>query len=208
MREAPRDGEGLKLRAHGRGVGGQIARRRDQDMIRPLHGVGADEALLVEGGFDALNGMEIAILAQEEIPHLRHEFLGAAAADEILRNEGPGLIDLLLQVEQGLEVVKERSGIGDRLRLGQAHGGQVEEAIEINAHRRIKDAARQADRFHTLQALVHGVGEGEGVQGGVPIAEFVAGMEVSDAAGGGIRDDAGELDRWDAVAQASRAADR
>jgi hypothetical protein len=47
--------------------------------------------------------------------------------------------------------------------------------------------------------LVDGVGGGEGVVDGVPVAELVRGVEVDGAAGGGVGDGAGERLQRDAL---------
>ena len=78
--------------------------------------------------------------------------------------------------------------------------GNVEEAVEIDAHRRVEDPAQQKRivirrlvPLQPAQPLVDSVGEGEGVQSRVPIAEFVAGVEAGDAQGRGVGDHGGQF---------------
>ena len=165
-------------------------------------GLGTDEAELIESRLNTLNRVEIAVLAQQQVAHLRHQLFRRAAAHQVLSRQRTGLIHLLLQVEQLLEIIKQALRIRDRRRLRQAHQRQIQKAVEINAHRRVKYAARQIGRFHPLQALMYGVCECEGMQGRVPIPEFVAGMKMRDPAGGRIGDDAGQIDRLHSLAQA------
>ena len=65
--------------------------------------------------------VEITIFAQQQVAHLRHQLLGAAAADKILRRQRARLVHLLLQVEQRLEFIQQRIGSVYRLWLRQPH---------------------------------------------------------------------------------------
>src|SRR5579859_17132 len=85
--------------------------------------------------------------------------------------------------------------------IGNGGGGNVEETIEIDAHRGIEGTTEQVSRpavsmlsrGKAAQSHVNGVGERIGVQCGIPVAELIAGVEAYDTQGGGIDDGAAKL---------------
>src|SRR5439155_16788161 len=68
----------------------------------------------------------------------------------------------------------------------------VQEAIEVDAHRGVEDATHELRRRRSAKALVDGVREGERMERGVPIAELVARVEAGDPERGGPRDGGGD----------------
>jgi hypothetical protein len=72
------DLEGLALGAHGGGVGGEVAGGGDQDVDGLWRRLGrwlrAEQAELAEGGFDGLDGVEVAVFAEEELAEGGHEW--------------------------------------------------------------------------------------------------------------------------------------
>src|SRR5262249_8050788 len=135
------------------------------------------------------------------------------ARGEVARDQRAGLVDLLLAVQQQKEIAQQRfwplavepSAIGLRDRSSR----DVEEAIQVDAHRGIEDAAQQRGRGgvsawrsgETTQAHMDGVGERECVEGGVPVPELVAGMEAGNAKRGGVADGGGHLRRASTLTQ-------
>src|SRR5215213_6544007 len=63
----------------------------------------------------------------------------------------------------------------------------------MDAHRRIKNPSQQLLRGGSAQPLVCSVGEGKGVQCGVPIAELVGGGKPRDAQRRSVRNSLGQL---------------
>src|SRR5215217_7989270 len=63
----------------------------------------------------------------------------------------------------------------------------------MDAHSRIENPSQQLLRGVSLQPLVHSVGEGEGVQCGIPIAELVRGGKPRDAQRRSVRNGLGQL---------------
>ena len=104
--EAARDVERLALRAHGRRVGGEVTGRGDEeDRV-------AGKRELAERRLDALDRVEVAVLAEERAAERRLERRGIAARGEVGGDEPARLVHLLLMVEEG----EQLSGVGRRRR--------------------------------------------------------------------------------------------
>ena len=143
----------------------------------------AKQQMLADARLDALDRVEVAVLAQQASAERRDQRVGISRG-EVGGDELPGLVDVLLAVEQTGKVREQRT----LLRLGQPCRRHIQEAVEVHAHRRVEHAAHQLRRGGAPQALLDGVGERERVERGVPVAELVARREAGDASRGGERD--------------------
>ena len=56
--------------------------------------------MLADAGLDALGRVEVPVLAQQACAERRDQAVRVAARAEVRRDELPGLVDLLLAVEQ------------------------------------------------------------------------------------------------------------
>jgi len=95
--EATRDLEGLTLGASRGRVRGEVARggeQRERGVVR----VG-EELVLADGCLDTLDGVEVAVFADERWAERGDEPGGVAAGAEEGGDELPGFVDLLLPVE-------------------------------------------------------------------------------------------------------------
>ena len=159
---------------------------------------------LVDAGFDGLDGVEVAVLAQEVAAQRLEERFDRRLGGAIVHDQAGGFVDLLLavqQVGQGRQQLRTR---GVAVCAGQAGGRDVEESVQVDAHGRVVDAAHQFARARSLKSAADGVGEREGVEGAVPVAELVGDVELGDAGNGGLGDGVGELDGIGALAEGIR----
>ena len=70
----------------------------------------------------------------------------ALASGEVRGSELARLVDVLLAVEEARQLGQQRLRVGLRVRLRQARGRHVEEAIEVDAHRGVQHAAHEFGR--------------------------------------------------------------
>ncbi len=99
--------------------------------------------MLADGRLYALDRVEVAVLAQQRGAERSSEAVGIAAGAEERRDERAGLLDLLLPVEEHGQVGEQRGRVDVRLWLWQPSCGDVEEAVEVDAHRRVEHSAHE-----------------------------------------------------------------
>src|SRR4029077_11509583 len=109
--EAAGDMERLVLRAHGGCVGGQVASGGDQE--DPVAG----QLELAEGRLDALDRVEVAVLAKQSGAERGLQKTRLPARGEVGGDESARLVDLLLVVEQLRERREQLGGIAGALRV-------------------------------------------------------------------------------------------
>ncbi len=99
----------------------------------------------MEGRLDRLDGVEVAVLAQQGSAKNRQQPIRIAAAVEVARDKTPRLIDLLLTVQQSGHRGQQRGQFLDRfvVRFGNLRRRDVEETVQVDAQRRVEDAAQQ-----------------------------------------------------------------
>ncbi len=80
--------------------------------------------MLAGSGLDALDGVEVPVLAQEARAERGDEPIRVAACAEVGGGELPGLVDVLLAVEQRRQLGQQRLRVGVRLeaRAGASRG--------------------------------------------------------------------------------------
>ena len=98
------DLERLPLRAGGGGVGGEVAGGGDERQ-RGVGGAG-EQLVLAQGRVDALDGVEVAVLADERGAERRDELPWVAAGAEEGGGKLPSLVDLLPDGEGGHTVLE------------------------------------------------------------------------------------------------------
>ena len=89
----------LQHGAAGWGVRRQIASNRDQDTIRRWI-FGSQFVVQCHAGLEHLVGMELSILAQEQMTQLGDQGSGIVAEGEVAVDDETGGLDLLLSVEE------------------------------------------------------------------------------------------------------------
>jgi hypothetical protein len=57
----------------------------------------------------------------------------------------------------------------------------IQESIQVDAHGGIEHPPQQLDRWHTLQGLMQGIGGGQCVVHGLPVAELIRCMKTCHA---------------------------
>src|SRR5262245_53118163 len=127
--EATRDVERLALGPRRGRVGGEVAGRGDQE-----EGVRV-ELELAAGGLDALDRVEVAVLTEERMTERGLELGRVPAGREVGGDELAGLVHLLLAVEEVVQLGEDFVRVARATRLGEPSRGDVEEAIEVDAHR-------------------------------------------------------------------------
>ena len=84
---------------------GEVAGGGDQDVRRLRRA--AQQAVLTEGGFDGLDAVEVAILAQQRLAERGEQAIFVAAIGEVAGDQLAGLVDLLLAIQQRREVAQD-----------------------------------------------------------------------------------------------------
>ena len=99
--------------------------------------------MLPDGGFDALDRVEVAVLADKCTAERRDELGRVPTGAEEGSRKLAGLGDLLLAVEQVRQLLQQRLcvriGVGGR----EPRCGDIEKPIEMDAHRRIEHTAEE-----------------------------------------------------------------
>src|SRR5690242_21819174 len=93
----------------------EVARRRDErepGLVRA-----GEELMLARRGLDALDRVEVPVLARERRAERGDEAVRLAAGAEERRDELPGLVHLLLAVEQPRQLVEQGVRARPRVRL-------------------------------------------------------------------------------------------
>ena len=107
--EASGDVEGLPGGPHGGGVGGEEAGDPDQDVI--AFRAAAEVAVLAQSRLVDLELVEARVFAQERVTE-RLDDLVVLSSSEQSRHDGRGLIDALLAVELGEEIIRRGAIVG------------------------------------------------------------------------------------------------
>jgi hypothetical protein len=154
---------------------------------------------LSHAGLKHLIGMKARVLAQQGPPERRYESLRRVSKREMARDQPGCCIDLPLAVECieqsgaerfhiGREVVQRLAGLAR-----QPRRRQVEIAGEMDRHRAMEDGASGLAAGgpvgapgDPLQQLVDGVGVGEDVVSGFPVAVLVGVAEPRDTERGRV----------------------
>ena len=93
---------------HVRTVAG--SRRGGDERKRGVGAIG-EEVVLADGSLDALDGVEVAVFADERRAERGNEPTAITACAEVRGDELSGRIDLLLAVEQARELLQQRSRV-------------------------------------------------------------------------------------------------
>ena len=96
--------------------------------------------MLAYRGLDALDRVEVAVLAQQARAQRRDQLLRVAA---VRRDQLARLVDALLLVEEERQLGEHAVAV---LGLGQPCRRHVQEAVEVDAHRGVQDSAQQLTR--------------------------------------------------------------
>lgn len=86
----------------------QISRCSYQYVRRQFRRLFPQQGVLIEAGFDTLNGMKVPVFPQKQMAHCRHQRFRRTTAAQILRGDRTRLIDLLLQIEQRFQFAQKR----------------------------------------------------------------------------------------------------
>src|SRR5215212_10767139 len=138
-REAAGDVVGLSLRAHSGRVGGQVTRGRDQHVCSGRST--AQQSVLAKRCFDGLYGVEVTVLPKEQAAHHRQQPFGISSAIKVAGHELARRVHPLPFVQECREPGEQflRCLFGDA-GFGQARRRDVQEAVEVDAHRRIENS--------------------------------------------------------------------
>ena len=145
----------LKGLVHGPGrrvVGGQEPGRSDQDVPARL----GPPALLVllKGRVDDLEVVEGGVLPQHGVGEDGQEAVRAWKGSDVVGHDACGLFDLPLRVHRlqqpRAQVLRGPCAVW----LGNALGRHVQEAVKVDAYRRIKHGTQELDRRGALKRLV------------------------------------------------------
>src|SRR5205814_2987797 len=98
---------------------------------------------LAERGLDALDRVEVAVLAEQRLAERGLELPRLAPSGEVARDQLARLVHLLLLVEKRREGVEQLLRVGGAVRLRKPRRRDVEEAVEVDAHRGVERAAQQ-----------------------------------------------------------------
>ena len=136
--------------------------------------------------------MELGVLPQQRDRQRAEQSVHRVPVGQVAIDQPGRRFHLLLRIQFIQKSVEDLVGfpgqIGCGLLIRQPRGRHVEEAVQVHRHGAVKHAADQFGRPRALQGLMQGVGVGEGVQHGDPVAELVLGVETGDAQRGGVGD--------------------
>ena len=82
---------------------------------------------------------------------------------------------------------------------GNLWGRHIEEPVQVDAHRHVKNAPQQLRSRRSFQSLMKSVGRGQGIMHRVPVAKLVGGVEVSHAQEGSVDDGRSKLPGGSAI---------
>jgi hypothetical protein len=99
--------------------------------------------VLASSGLDALDRVEVAVLADERCAECRDEPTRVAPSSEIRHDELARLVDLLLAVEKARQRVEQRSRVRSLLRHRQPRRGHVQEPVEMDTHRCVENTTQE-----------------------------------------------------------------
>ena len=158
-----RDLGGLQLASFGRGVGCSVTGSRDQKHVRLW--AGRPFAVLADGGFEALQRVEVEVLSHGGTCHRVDQRSDGVVLAEVGCHDARRLFYLGSLIEARQEAGQQCPwiGLGVICRPGQMGRGNIEEAVVVDRDRAVHHPTDQVWGGTAAQHLVHGITVSKGV---------------------------------------------